>query len=179
MNLQYAVLGLLHYKNLHGYRIREHIERHFGHLWSINLGQIYPVLRKMEEEGLITMVEVCQNGDKGPYRKLYAITEEGRAAFKRWLEDSPEKGMVLRDPFLTRFIFFDYGSKERALQLVDEQIAIYEEQRGQRLNSSERWKQQNLYVRLIAELGIMSNTMYLEWLKKAREEMASSSTEHE
>lgn len=171
MNLNYAVLGLLHYKNLHGYRIREHIERQFGNMWTINPGQIYPVLKKLEEDGLITMVGVYQKGDKGPHRKMYAITEKGREEFQRWLNSPPEKGMMIRDPFLTRFVFFGFGSKEGALQLLDEQIAIYEKKYQQRQNRSERLKQKNIYVSLIVELGIAHNEMLLKWLKHARKEI--------
>lgn len=36
--------------------------------------------------------------------------------------------MILRDPFLTRFVFFDFGEREDALRIIDEQIALYEEQ---------------------------------------------------
>jgi DNA-binding PadR family transcriptional regulator len=45
MSVRYAILGLLHYRNMHGYEIKRHIERHFGHMWTINYGQIYPNLR--------------------------------------------------------------------------------------------------------------------------------------
>ena len=73
--MNYAVLGLLHYKNLHGYRIRELIERQFDNMWTINPEDLLSA-EKLEEEGLIIMVEVYQNEDKGPHRKMYAITEK-------------------------------------------------------------------------------------------------------
>lgn len=172
--MKYSVLGILHYKDLHGYRIREHLERHFGIVWSINPGQIYPVLKSLVDEGLIAIVGVSQNKDKGPYRKLYTITERGKAEFQRWLKESPQKSMVLRDPFLTRFIFFGYGETENSLQLIDEQIAIYEEQLKYRETNLPRWSKQSLYPRLIAELGFSLNTMYLDWLKRAREEITET-----
>ncbi|MBP1761737.1 MAG: transcriptional regulator, PadR-like family [Firmicutes bacterium] len=177
MTLKYTVLGLLHYKNLHGYRICEHIEQHFGQLWTINPGQIYPVLRALEEEGLIRMVEVVQKEQKGPYRKLYAITDKGRAEFQSWLADSPGKGMIVRDPFLTRFVFFDYGDKEQALTLIDEQISIWQEEWDKRQFNRERWNQQSIYLRLISQLGSNTNGMYLDWLKYAREEIVNSMKE--
>ena len=46
--IKYAILGLLHYTDMHGYRIKEHLERNFGHMWSINYGQIYPNLKQLE-----------------------------------------------------------------------------------------------------------------------------------
>ena len=171
--MKYSVLGILHYKNLHGYRIREHLEHHFGNLWSINPGQIYPVLRSLVEEELIKIVGISQNEDKGPYRKLYTITEAGKMEFQRWLKESPKKSMVLRDPFLTRFVFFGYGEKENSLRIIDEQIAIYEGHLKYRETNLSRWSGQSTYLRLIAELGFSLNKMYLEWLKRAQEEIAT------
>ena len=174
MTMKYAVLGLLHYKNLYGYRICEHIEQHFGSLWTINPGQIYPVLQVLEKEGLIKMVEVVQNDRKGPYRKLYAITDEGRAEFQLWLAQFPGKGMIVRDPFLTRLVFLDYGDKEHALALIDEQIAIWQAEMNSREVNSERWAQQSIYLRLLSQLGNNTNAMYLDWLRWAREEIVNS-----
>ena len=57
MALKYSILGLLHYRDMHGYQIKKHIENHFGHMWTINYGQIYPNLKKLKEEGLVTMIE--------------------------------------------------------------------------------------------------------------------------
>ncbi|MBN2077576.1 MAG: PadR family transcriptional regulator, partial [Spirochaetes bacterium] len=41
---------------MHGYQIKTHIERNFGHMWSINFGQVYPSLKSLEKEGLIDMI---------------------------------------------------------------------------------------------------------------------------
>ncbi|RLC31382.1 MAG: hypothetical protein DRH32_04335 [Deltaproteobacteria bacterium] len=66
MSIKYTILGLLHYRDLHGYRIKDIIEQNFNHMWTINYGQIYPNLKKMLAEELITVREVVQEGEKGP-----------------------------------------------------------------------------------------------------------------
>ena len=169
--VKYAILGLLHYRNMHGYRIKEHIERNFGHMWSINYGQIYPNLKKLQDDGLILMAGVVQNDEKGPPRKLYAITEKGRHEFTAWLETSPEKSLLLRDPFLMRFVFYGFGDPGRAVEIIDEQIKKYEKDLTRRENNMDRWDKSGLYVRLIAELGVNLNAMMLDWLKHSREEI--------
>ena len=169
--VKYAILGLLHYRNMHGYRIKEHIERNFGHMWSINYGQIYPNLKKLQDDGLILMAGVVQNDEKGPPRKLYAITEKGRHEFTAWLETSPEKSLLLRDPFLMRFVFYGFGDPTRAVEIMDEQIKRYEKDLTRRENNMDRWDKSGLYVRLIAELGVNLNAMMLDWLKHSREEI--------
>jgi len=173
MSVKYAILGLLHSRDMHGYRIKNHIERDFGHMWSINYGQIYPTLKKMKEEELVTVVEVIQVGK--PHRKLYSITPDGRAAFTHWLESSPEKKMLLRDPFLTRFVFFGFGEKDQALKIIEGQIKLYEEQFKHRQDNITRWQHHDTYVRLMAELGVTLNEMFLNWLKHARKEISESS----
>lgn len=173
MSVRYTILGLLQYKDLHGYRIKELIETDFGHMWSINHGQIYQTLRKLEAEGLVEMVEVAQSTNGGPHRKSYRITGRGIEEFARWLAESPERQMILRDSFLTRFAFFDFGDPSDALRIIDEQIELYEKQLELRDTQMPRRKRQGKYVRLLSELGYEFNVMYLEWLRRARREIES------
>jgi DNA-binding PadR family transcriptional regulator len=169
--IKYAILGLLHYTDMHGYRIKGHIERNFGHMWSINYGQIYPNLKKLHDDGLITMKEAAQNGEKGPPRKLYSITDKGKQEFLDWLNTSPEKPMLLRDPFLMRFVFFGFGDTERSIEIIDEQIKRYQKDMERRQKNLTRWEKSGIHVRLIAELGANLNEMVLEWLKHSRDEI--------
>ncbi|RPH50154.1 MAG: PadR family transcriptional regulator [Desulfobacteraceae bacterium] len=176
--IRYAILGLLHYKDMHGYRIKEHIEQNFGHMWSINYGQIYPNLKKLYEDGLISMTEMNQNGQKGPTRKLYAITVKGKEEFSRWLEESPEKPMLLRDPFLMRFVFYGFGDKNRFVEIIDNQINRYENDLKRRRKNLKRWDKNSIYVRLIAELGTSLNEMFITWLKHSKEEILKDEREN-
>ncbi len=177
MSVRYAILGLLHYKDMHGYRIKEHIERNFGLMWSINYGQIYSNLKKLEEEGYVVMLEVAPSDNGGPNKKLYAITPEGRQDFSDWLASSPERQMLMRDPFLTRFTFFHFGSRDDALRIIGEQIDLIEGEMDRRAGNIERWKRHGVYVQLISELGLDLNRLYLDWLKKARDTISEATEE--
>ena len=167
MSIKYAILGLLHYKDMHGYRIKEHIERNFGYMWSINYGQIYPNLKRLEADGLVTKKEVPQ--ENAPDRKLYSLTDKGREAFTQWLSETPEREMLIRDPFLLRFIFFGFGDPDTALEQIDRQIELYKATRTKREHNMERWKDMDVYVTHVAKLGISFNDMVLQWLLEARE----------
>lgn len=171
MAIRHAILGLLHYHPMHGYRIKAQIEQYFGHVWSINYGQIYPNLKSLLDDGHISMTEVNQAGMRGPSRKLYSITDKGRKEFADWIKKSPEKNMILRDPFLMRFVFFGFGDSDRALKIVEEQIRIYETQLDSRKEKYKKMKNREVYVRLISELGIELNDAFLNWLIRAREEI--------
>ena len=177
MTIKYAILGLLHYKDMHGYRIKQHIEQNFGHMWSINYGQIYPNLKQLLKDGHVSMKKVNRIGEKGPDRKLYSLTDKGREEFARWLDSSPERLMLLRDPFLMRFVFFSFGDHSRAVEIIEEQIGLYSDQLKTRNENKERWQSQDLYVHLITQLGIDLNEMFLNWLKKAKQEILNESHE--
>ena len=175
MSIKYAILGLLQYKDMHGYRIKSHIERNFGHMWSINYGQIYPNLKRMEEEGLVTKREITQIN--APDRKLYSITEKGKETFTEWLKSPPERGAILRDPFLLKFVFFGFGDRERSLEIIDEEIESYKKQMEKRRRNVVRWKDHDVYVRLMTELGLSLNDVILNWLHRAKKEIGESPEE--
>jgi DNA-binding PadR family transcriptional regulator len=171
MSIKYAILGLLHYKDMHGYRIKDHIEKDFGHMWSVNFGQIYNSLRLLKKEGLIEITDPTPSSDGGPKRKCYTILPAGREAFARWLSEPPERPMLLRDPFLLKFAFSQFGDNERIIDMLDEQIAVYEKQLIQRKTNRKRWESQDVTVQLLADLGIRQNELYLSWLRHARDEI--------
>lgn len=174
MSLKYSILGLLHYRDMHGYQLKKTIENHFGHMWSINYGQIYPNLKKMKDEGLVSMIEETNQGEKGPSRKMYSITDKGSQVFLAWLESLPEKGMLLRDPFLMRFVFFGFGDKKRSIEIVEDQINLYTAQLKKRNANLEHLQHHDVYVRLMAELGVKMNEMLLEWLERSCKEIRES-----
>ncbi|MDP8221781.1 MAG: PadR family transcriptional regulator [Candidatus Lernaella stagnicola] len=169
MSIKYAILGLLQFKEMHGYRIKKLIERDFGFMWTVNYGQIYPALKSMLEDKWVTMsVEAKSNS---PDRKLYSITEKGRQEFLSWLGAEPERRLFVRDPFLLRFTFFDLGDKVRALEMIDGQIEFYETQLALRKAFTAERQRRDIYVRLATELGIRFNEMFLDWLRHARGEI--------
>jgi PadR family transcriptional regulator, regulatory protein AphA len=80
---KYAVLGLLTYAPLSGYDIRRIYAQSLGNFWSESYGHIYPILKRLEEEGLATRVVERQDGK--PDRNVYTITDLGREELHRWL----------------------------------------------------------------------------------------------
>ncbi len=174
MSIKHTILGLLHYRDLHGYRIKEIIGANFDYMWTINFGQIYPALKKMLAQELITVREEVRVGAKGPPRKLYSITDKGKVEFKHWLSTSPDGNTMLRDPFLMRFVFFGFGDKERAVEILDDRMELYLEQLKKREANLERWKQNDIYVNLMADFGLKMNKLLLEWMEESRRKILES-----
>jgi PadR family transcriptional regulator, regulatory protein AphA len=175
MSIKYAILGLLQYKDLHGYRIKKLIERDFGFMWTVNYGQIYPALKSLLTEELVTMNVVAKANS--PDRKLYSITDKGRRSFLAWLDAEPERRLFIRDPFLLRFPFFGSEDPQRVLQGIDEQIDFYRQQLAVRKRHIAERQRGDMYVRLATDLGIRFNGMILDWLGHAREEIEKKGRE--
>jgi len=80
---RYAVLGALTVRPGSGYDIKKLCDNTLSFFWAENYGQIYPVLKQLEEEGLVSKETEMTEGK--PARNVYHITDEGRAELNDWL----------------------------------------------------------------------------------------------
>jgi DNA-binding PadR family transcriptional regulator len=86
---KYAVLGLMSEKPVSGYDIKKAIEQSLGNFWSESYGQIYPVIKKLTEEGLAARSSIEITEGK-PDRHVYTITEKGLKELHSWLLEPAE-----------------------------------------------------------------------------------------
>ena len=82
MNIQYkkgvlelCVLSLLEKRDWYGYEISEYLSQKI----DIADGTVYPLLRKLKSDGLVTTYLSEEIG--GPPRKYYSLTKTGREAY--------------------------------------------------------------------------------------------------
>lgn len=61
---------------LHGYQVVLEIEERSGGFFQFSHGTLYPILHRMEREGLVS--GTWSDPEKGRPRKEYAVTEAGR-----------------------------------------------------------------------------------------------------
>ncbi len=74
--LELCVLSLLHKRDCYGYEISDFLSKHI----DIADGTVYPLLRKLKADGLLTTYLQEESG--GPPRKYYKLTELGREAYR-------------------------------------------------------------------------------------------------
>lgn len=85
---EFLVLAQLSRRPMHGYLIAKIIGDIIGPYRRLQWGALYPLLARLEREGLIcTDCTGCAEGD-GRTRKTYAITEAGRKRLRRSLLDT-------------------------------------------------------------------------------------------
>lgn len=129
--LAYALLGLLARAPGSGYDLIREMEEPVGFFWHARRSQIYPTLTRLEKQGYITHTVVEQR-DR-PDKKVYAITDAGRAALAAWAVE-PMAIPPERDAFMLKVYSLWLADPRQAINLIRtyasqhaERLARYEE----------------------------------------------------
>jgi DNA-binding PadR family transcriptional regulator len=124
MSVKHALLGILSKEPKHGYELKREFDEALGDLWSLNYGQIYTTLERLQGDGLVEYEEISQH-DK-PDKKVYRITELGLAEFRDWRTRSikPEP-RSLRDELFVKILFMEEEDVEVILGLMQSQQNAY------------------------------------------------------
>ncbi len=124
--MKYLFLALLAKAPTHGYDLLQTYETMFAAvLPSLNAGQIYTTLSRLERDGLLQNHAVEQEGK--PDKRVYELTAAGRQTLLDWFTQ-PLAGPRLKDNFYLKLI----GAQ--ASGLIDPRWLI-ESQRGEYLQS--------------------------------------------
>ena len=75
--LELCVMSLLEKRDRYGYEISDFLSKQI----DIAAGTVYPILRKLKNDGLVTAYIQEESG--GPPRKYYSLTETGRVVYWR------------------------------------------------------------------------------------------------
>lgn len=82
--LEPAVLAALTAATSHGYDLRAAVEELTCGFLVVDPGGLYRALRRMEDDALV--VSTWTEGEHGPQRRTYRITNDGREALGLWSE---------------------------------------------------------------------------------------------
>lgn len=99
---RYAILGMLSICPMSGYDIKKTIEESISNFWSESYGQIYPSLRRLVVDDLVTKTVEIQSGK--PDRHVYKLTKKGRQELRQWLSGAVVS-KVQRNEFLLKLFF--------------------------------------------------------------------------
>jgi PadR family transcriptional regulator AphA len=106
---RYALLGLLSLGPGSGYDLKRRAETSVGHFWHESYGQIYPTLKRLTADGLITCAVERPRRPGRPDRLVYTITPIGVAALETWLA-TPPRTEPFRSELLLKLFFGPHGS---------------------------------------------------------------------
>ena len=110
MSLNHTLLGLLILHPRTGYDLYKRMERATFLLESASLRRIYPTLKKMTEQELVTFHVEPQDGK--PDRKIYTVTDASEAEFLAWLREPPEQDDFRMEHLFAKFFFYGILDKD-------------------------------------------------------------------
>jgi PadR family transcriptional regulator AphA len=119
----YVILGMLRTGPKSGYEIKGLVDHSTRFFWATSYGQIYPELRRLDEQGLIEGADAPRGGRK---RTVYTITRRGREQLRSWLREPPQT-FEMREEGLLKLFFSDALKPEEAAGILR---AMREHRRG-------------------------------------------------
>ena len=125
MDVKTLCLGVLSRGDASGYEIKKACEEGpFSHFQDASFGSIYPALAKLSAEKLVDCYQMSQ--EKRPDKKVYSITESGRAALLDALVVPPSPDKVNSDFYFMTF-FAQLVPVDFLRTILERRIACYEE----------------------------------------------------
>lgn len=85
MSVRQNLLAILDQGPCYGYQLRAEFGRRTGSAWSLNVGQIYTTLERLERDGLVAKADIDEQG-----HVYWRITDAGRAEVHEWLRHPVE-----------------------------------------------------------------------------------------
>ena len=114
---KYVILGMLSIRPMSGYDIKKGIEESISNFWTESYGQIYPMLKSLVAQKLVT--KTVERGSGKPDRHVYALTEQGRRELRRWLTEGVVP-KVERNELLLKLFFGEEVETAANIELVEQ-----------------------------------------------------------
>jgi DNA-binding PadR family transcriptional regulator len=99
VSVRHSLLALLEQGPMYGYGLKNEFEAATGHMWPLNVGQVYTTLARLERDGL---VEADVEADD---QKVYRLTDRGREELEHWFSGPVSRDAVPRQELAIKLIF--------------------------------------------------------------------------
>jgi DNA-binding PadR family transcriptional regulator len=164
-----VILGTIALGRSTGYDIKAFIDRTARYFWAASYGQLYPELKRLEDQGL---VRGRPEPSGGRARTVYELTDAGTTALRRWLESDNAPSYELRDEGMLK-LFFSDSSPERRIEIV-RAIRTREERALAHLRSIELHASQGpVGPYLTLQMGIGLTEWTIEWCAATERQLAA------
>ena len=175
MSIKYAILGFLSWTPLTGYDLKKLFEESAAFHWSGNNNQIYKALVELHDDEWVTL-EVQQQTDAPP-RKIYTITDAGRAALRDAVLSEPELPQ-LKNAFFAQLAWADQlnadeldGLLQRYEDEVQIQMQMSQERQQRHQGMPGRTPREAYLWGMIMQNWISFYANELHWVRQLRTEL--------
>lgn len=181
MSLKHVILGFVDMVPLSGYDLKNMFDSSVQFYWSATHTQIYRTLDDMLQDGLVSF-EIVQQTER-PNKKVYSITDKGRAELRQWLETSFDLP-TFHHPLLVRLAWCDRLENAQIesilrdyIQKLEERLALYASENQQQVNQYARTDREAFLWQMILDNGIQFYRGELVWAEKMLADLAQFSNE--
>jgi len=171
MSIKHAILGLLAEGPAHGYDLKTAFEE-VAPATSLNYGQVYSTLDRLERDELVTPEVVAQA--KQPDKKVYALTAAGRRELREWLTTPAGHDLDVRnETFLKIMLARRLPGADPLAVVAVERRAAFERLHEVTAARAEAERQQMGAPRLLLlDLTVLRLEAFLKWLDRCEETLS-------
>jgi DNA-binding PadR family transcriptional regulator len=166
-----VILGLIAFGKTTGYDIKQFVDKTTRNFWSASYGRIYPELKRLEDQGLVS-------GRKEPTgeraRTVYELTPSGRSAFEHWLASDEELIDESRDEGMLKLFFSDVLPEHRIAN-IRAMRAVHEQKLAALRAIEPHASQGREGPYLTLQLGIGVTEFVINWCEEAERRLAEES----
>ena len=112
----YMILGLLGKAPCSGYELKIKMAKNTSFYGVESNAQIYPVLKNLEKQGLVTSTLDENSGKRN--KRIFCITKEGFFELTKWLETNNTDLFFYREDFLVKLSLGQHLKKETLLKMI-------------------------------------------------------------
>ena len=135
--MEFLLLGLLTLSPMTGYELQQFIRQNLSLICSHSAGSVQTALGKLLRAGHITASETTQGKRR---KKIFSITEGGRAAFAHWIAQPMQAGKV-KNMELSRLFFLGLADPHQRIAAIRDYLRQVEETRSVLLSLRETFQQ--------------------------------------
>ena len=118
----YVVLGMVALRGPSTpYDLKRAVGHSVGYFWQFPHAQLYDEPARLTQAGLLDL----ESEESGRRRKVYSITEAGRAALRSWLAQPTGQVFELRDIAELKLFFSELGTTADVANLAAEQVGLH------------------------------------------------------
>ncbi len=177
MSLRHIMLGMLREPHS-GYDIKKTFEKSLRSFWRAELSQIYPLLQKMEGEGLLT--SKAGASEIGPTRRVYARSPKGRQELQSWLLGGPVVGTERIGYLAQTYFLANLRDDDKAIEFMQELrshmcdwLATLEAAEQEWRDNDPRYPDElpdeAFYPQLTLDMGLIKVRANVEWCDRSIE----------
>jgi DNA-binding PadR family transcriptional regulator len=164
--LELAVLGLLHESPMHGYELRKRLNAMLGTFRAFSYGSLYPCLKELLAQGLITEDAESSSPEGGRAKIVYKLTAEGKEHLQDLLDASGPAAWE-DESFGVHFAFFGQTDAAVRLRILEGRRSRLEERLDNvRLSLSRTRERLDTYTIELQKHGLESVEREVRWLNE-------------